>query len=94
MGSNEVKRNYNTNFVPENTVAHFDDNGIRFKLGTLLHERGYTIKGFAEKLDLREGTVRGMVRGNVKRIPTDFLAKACRELDCDISDLVDFPRRK
>lgn len=89
-----TKRKYNDNFTPENTVAHTDEFGIRYKLGVLLHQNGYTMKSFAEKTGLREGTVRQMVRGDIKRIPTEFLAKACEELGCGISDLIDFPTRR
>lgn len=77
-------------FTEENARINVDENGIRYKLGPILYARGITMKDFAAKTGTREGTVIDFVKGRIKRIPADFIAKVCKELNCNVHDLMDY----
>ena len=62
---------------------------LNYKLQPILDERGISLREFARRTETRDETVRNFAHGTIKRIPVDFLAKACRELGCGVSDLVE-----
>lgn len=67
---------------------------IRFNLQRMLDERGISQREFARMSGARLETVNKFAKGELKRIPVDFLDAACRELKCGISDLMDYPTRR
>lgn len=60
-------------------------------LAEMLAKQGVSIREFARRIDYRFDTVRQLHNGTIKRIPTDLIARACRELNCGVGDLFTVP---
>lgn len=70
------------------------DPQVRINFQKLLDERGMSQREFARRTGVGLETVRTFANGTMKRVPIDFLGKACRELNVGISDLIDHPTRR
>lgn len=61
---------------------------MKSNLKEMLDSRRIPIRVFAKQIDYRFESVRQLYHGTTKRIPVDLIERACRELNCGISDLL------
>jgi len=67
---------------------------LRFKLKELLEDHNMSINELARRIEHRPSTVADLAAGRIKRIPVDLLEKVCEELECGVSDIIDFPTHR
>lgn len=63
---------------------------LQVHLKAILNVRKISIREFSKRINYRFETVRKFHNGELERIPVELLKRACRELNCDISDLITF----
>lgn len=63
---------------------------IKFKLRVLLAMNETNQRKLAEKTGIREATLSAMNKGTLKQLPLDVLEKICKELHCQVGDLIEY----
>ena len=64
--------------------------GIIFKLNKVMAEKGYSKNKLCVKSGLRFETVQGYYLGNISRVDLYVLAAICKELDCNVQDIIEY----
>lgn len=64
--------------------------GIVFKLKDLMEKKGYSKNKLCVKCGLRFETVQGYFNGNISRVDLYVLAAICKELNCNIQDIMEY----
>jgi len=64
--------------------------GIVFKLAEVMKEKGYSKNKLCVKCNLRFETIQGYYKGNISRIDLYILSRLCKELNCNIQDLIEY----
>ena len=64
--------------------------GIIFKLNKVMAEKGYSKNKLCIKCGLRFETVQGYYLGNISRVDLYVLAAICKELDCNVQDIIEY----
>ncbi len=64
--------------------------GIIFKLNKVMAEKGYSKNKLCVKCGLRFETVQGYYLGNISRVDLYVLAAICKELDCNVQDIIEY----
>ncbi len=67
---------------------------IQFRLHEELKKRNIRKTNFAHTTGIRPDTITAICYGNIKRVPVDILDKICQTLDCELSDIITYTRRK
>ena len=67
-----------------------NDLGIVFKLADIMREKGYSKNKLCVKCNLRFETVQGYYLGNISRVDLYVLSAMCRELDCNVQDIIEY----
>ena len=67
-----------------------NNSGIVFKLADVMREKGYSKNKLCVKCGLRFETVQGYYLGNISRVDLYVLASTCKELKCNVQDIIDF----
>ena len=62
--------------------------GIVFKLADVMKEKGYSKNKLCVKCNLRFETIQGYYKGNISRIDLYIISRLCKELECNIQDLI------
>lgn len=65
---------------------------IRIKLSELLGKHKMTRKALAELLGVRPNTIGDLYNEKVKRIDLELINNICKELDCELTDLIEYVR--
>lgn len=65
---------------------------IIIKLDALLKERGISQRELARRVDIRHPTISEMCLNKAKSLPVENLDKICSELDCALSDIVEYKK--
>ncbi len=63
---------------------------IRIKLSELLGKNKMTRKALAELVGVRPNTIGDLYNERVKRIDLELLNNICKELDCELTDLIEY----
>lgn len=70
---------------------------IKFKLHTILEEKGQTMYWLSKETGIRPNTISQWVNDSsadaekkVKQISVDTLEKMCAALECNVSDLIEY----
>lgn len=66
------------------------DSMIKCKLKVLLAMNEMTQKQLADKTGVRLPTISNMANSSVKHYPVDVLEKICKELNCNVGDLIEY----
>jgi len=61
---------------------------LRSNLKPMLDVKGISIREFSRRIDYRLNTVRGVYSNTIRRIPVDFIERACEELHCTVGELL------
>ncbi|MEE0859650.1 MAG: helix-turn-helix transcriptional regulator [Acutalibacteraceae bacterium] len=64
--------------------------GIIFKLADVMKEKGYSKNKLCVNCGLRFETVQGYYKGDISRIDLYVLSKLCKELECNVQDLIEY----
>lgn len=64
--------------------------GIVFKLKGVMDEKGYSKNKLCVNCNLRFETVQGYYNGDISRVDLYVLAAMCRELECNIQDIIEY----
>lgn len=64
--------------------------GIVFNLDKVMKEKGYSKNKLCVKCGLRFETVQGYYNGNISRVDLYVLAAICKELDCNVKDILEY----
>ena len=67
-----------------------NNSGIAFKLADVMREKGYSKNKLCVKCGLRFETVQGYYLGNISRVDLYVLASMCKELKCNVQDIIEF----
>lgn len=67
-----------------------NDSGIIFKLADVMREKGYSKNKLCVKCNLRFETVQGYYLGNISRVDLYVLSAMCRELECNVQDIIEY----
>lgn len=67
-----------------------NNSGIIFKLADVMREKGYSKNKLCVKCGLRFETVQGYYLGNISRVDLYVLASMCKELECNVQDIIEF----
>ena len=67
-----------------------NDLGIVFKLADIMCEKGYSKNKLCVKCNLRFETVQGYYLGNISRVDLYVLSAMCKELDCNVQDIIEY----
>lgn len=67
-----------------------NNSGIVFKLADLMKEKGYSKNKLCVKCNLRFETIQGYYNGNISRVDLYVLAAICKELNCNIQDIIEY----
>lgn len=73
-----------------NKVSKNNDSGIVFKLADVMKKRGYSKNKLCVKCGLRFETVQGYYLGNISRVDLFVLAAMCKELQCNVQDIIEY----
>lgn len=65
---------------------------ILIKLDTLLKERGISQRELSRRTGIRHPTISEMCLNTSKSLPVENLDKICSELDCELSDIVEYKK--
>jgi putative transcriptional regulator len=65
---------------------------IIIKLDRLLKEKGIPQRELARRVGIRHPTINEMCLNKVKSLPLENLDKICIELDCKLSDIIEFQK--
>ena len=65
---------------------------IRIKLSELLGKKKMTRKSLAVLVGVRPNTIGDLYNEKVKRIDLELLNKICKELDCELTDVIEYVR--
>lgn len=63
---------------------------IKIRINEILKEREIPIREFSRMIDHHHDQVRLISRGEVKRIPIDFLDKVCRTLHVPLHEVITY----
>jgi len=63
---------------------------IIIKLVSLLKEKNISQREFARRTGIRHPTISEMCLNKVKSLPVENLDKICVELDCELSDIIEY----
>lgn len=70
---------------------HIENNsGIVFKLADVMRKKGYSKNKLCVKCGLRFETVQGYYHGNISRVDLYVLASICKELECNVQDIIEY----
>lgn len=64
--------------------------GIKFKLAQLMEEKGYSKNKLCVRFNLRFETIQGYYYGNISRVDLYVLASLCKELKCNVQDIIEY----
>lgn len=67
-----------------------NDSDIVFKLADVMREKGYSKNKLCVKCNLRFETVQGYYLGNISRVDLYMLSAMCKELDCNVQDIIEY----
>lgn len=67
-----------------------NESGIIFKLDKIMKEKGYSKNKLCVKCNLRFETVQGYYNGNISRVDLYVLAAMCKELQCNVQDIIEY----
>lgn len=67
-----------------------NNSGIVFKLADIMKEKGYSKNKLCVNCGLRFETVQGYCNGNISRVDLYVLASICRELKCNVGDIIEY----
>lgn len=67
---------------------------IKIKLNELLHEKNVSQRELSRRTGIRQPTISEMCLNKSKSLPVENLDKICIELDCDISDIIQFKKEQ
>ncbi|MGF7010562.1 DNA-binding Xre family transcriptional regulator [Lachnospiraceae bacterium PF1-22] len=67
---------------------------IRCHLGELIEKKGYSIPQFAKKTNVRENSLRNMIKNKALRIQKDNIDAMCRELGVSFGEVYTLTRIK
>lgn len=67
-----------------------NNSGIIFKLADIMKEKGYSKNMLCVKCNLRFETVQGYYNGNISRVDLYVLASMCKELGCNVQDIIEY----
>lgn len=73
----------------EKTMEHKHPR-IVFKLAEVMKEKGYSKNKLCVKCGLRFETIQGYYLGNISRVDLYVLAAMCRELQCNVQDIIEY----
>ncbi len=65
-----------------------------FKLNSVLDKKHVTKNSIVVKKSIDFNTMQRLITGNLTRIDLDVIAKLCNELDCGITDLIEYVNDK
>ena len=65
-----------------------------FKLNSVLDKKHVTKNSIVVKKSIDFNTMQRLSTGNLTRIDLDVIAKLCNELDCGITDLIEYVNDK
>lgn len=65
---------------------------ILIKLDILLKERGISQRELARNTGIRHPTISEMCLNTSKSLPIENLDKICTELDCELSDIIEYKK--
>ena len=65
---------------------------IRIKLSELLGKKKMTRKSLAALVGVRPNTIGDLYNEKVKRIDLELLNKICKELDYELTDVIEYVR--
>ncbi|MBY0011510.1 helix-turn-helix domain-containing protein [Paenibacillus typhae] len=65
---------------------------IIIKLDSLLKSKGISQRELARKTGIRHPTISEMCLNTSRSLPIDNLNKICIELDCDLSDIIEYKK--
>ena len=71
-------------------IPHDNQSGIKFKLADVMKEKGYTKNRLCVRCNLRFETVQGYYLGNISRVDLYVLAALCKELHCNVQDIIEY----
>lgn len=71
-------------------ISKTNDSGIVFKLADVMRKKGYSKNKLCVKCNLRFETVQGYYLGNISRVDLYVLAAMCRELKCNVQDIIEY----
>ena len=63
---------------------------IKIKLSELLGKKKMTRKALAELVGVRPNTIGDLYNERVKRIDLELIDNICKELDCELTDLIEY----
>lgn len=63
---------------------------IKIKLSELLGKKKMTRKTLAELVSVRPNTIGDLYNEKVKRIDLELINNICKELDCELTDLIEY----
>lgn len=63
---------------------------IKFRLKVLLAENEMTQAELSEKVGVRPSTLSAMNKGTIKQVPLYVIDGICRELNCDVGELIKY----
>jgi len=63
---------------------------IKFRLRILLAMNDMNQAQLAEATGIRPSTLSSMNKGTIKQMPLDVLDKICKELHCNVGDLMEY----
>ncbi len=67
-----------------------NNSGIVFKLAEVMKEKGYSKNKLCVRCNLRFETVQGYYKGNISRVDLYVLAAMCKELQCNVQDIIEY----
>lgn len=70
-----------------------NSSGIVFKLADIMKEKGYSKNKLCVKCGLRFETVQGYYNGTISRVDLYVLAAICREMKCNVQDIIEFKEK-
>ena len=72
-------------------VQVYIENGIySFKLGDILKERGISINRLMRDTNTDFKVLKRLINGDSARIDISVLARLCNDLDCSVSDIIEY----
>lgn len=67
---------------------------ITIKLDNYLKEKGVSQRELSRRTGIRQPTISEMCLNKSKSLPVENLDKICIELDCDLSDIIEFKKEQ
>lgn len=71
-------------------ITKANSSGIVFKLADIMEKKGYSKNKLCVKCGLRFETVQGYYLGNISRVDLYVLAAMCKELNCNVQDIIEY----